>query len=45
LLGLDSNDALRTRHLHDSVGSMDDCHELEEERSPKDAVVAYDFDC
>jgi hypothetical protein len=28
------------RHIDCCVGSMDDCHELQEERTPNDTVVA-----
>jgi hypothetical protein len=37
---LDGDYALWARHLHSSIGSVDDRHKLQEERPPKDAVVA-----
>jgi hypothetical protein len=49
LSGLDSFDALRSRHLHGSIGNMDDHHKLEEERPFEDAILsdveAHDFKC
>jgi hypothetical protein len=39
LIGLDSDHALGARHLQCGIGSVDDHHELQEERPPKNAVV------
>jgi hypothetical protein len=49
LIGLDHDDTLRSSHLHGSIGSVDDRHELEEEGPPHDAFVANveasNFEC
>jgi hypothetical protein len=39
LIELEGDDALRSRHLDHGIGSVDDCHKFQEERSPKDTVV------
>jgi hypothetical protein len=40
LVSLDCDHALGTRHLHCGIGSVDDCHEIQEERPPQDAIVS-----
>jgi hypothetical protein len=49
LIDLDGDDSLRTGHIHGSVDSVDDRHELQEKRTPEDAVLAgveaCDFEC
>jgi hypothetical protein len=39
LIGLEGDDALGSRHLDGGIGSVDDHHELKEERPPQDTVV------
>jgi hypothetical protein len=39
LVSLDGNHALAPRHLYSGIDSVDDCHKLQEEMPPKDAVI------
>jgi hypothetical protein len=49
LIDLDGDDALRIGHIHGSIDSVDDRHELQEERTSEDVVLASveacDFEC
>jgi hypothetical protein len=49
LIGLDGDDAFQTRLLYGSIGNVNDCHKLLEERPLEDAIVAdveaCDFEC
>jgi hypothetical protein len=39
LVGLDGDHTLRVRHLHRGIGTVDDCHKLQEKMPFEDAVV------
>jgi hypothetical protein len=49
VIDLNGDDTLQSKHLHGNVGSVNDRHELEEERPPQDEVAvnveAHNFKC